>query len=182
MNISIWFYLQKKRRGNKPETTENTSLCGGVWVGRLEESIHGNKNFVRRHFIRVMTFEPCKYLTYPSTSPHSVLSAASGCLRSRIRQTHFVNMILKARLLCPFQGHHRLWIYYYVLSSSRCTLLRKAGSYLQASRSLQPGKSLPGLVVKANVGAYYWAVGSILENSENKKISCLQAPPSVQME
>lgn len=34
MNISIWFYLQKKRRGNKPETTENTSLCGGYgWVG-----------------------------------------------------------------------------------------------------------------------------------------------------
>lgn len=63
MNISIWFYLQKKCRANKP-ATENTSLWGRVWVGRVEENMFGNQTSLKRHFNRVMTSEPCKYFTY----------------------------------------------------------------------------------------------------------------------
>lgn len=53
---------------------------------------------------------------------------------------------------------------------------------LKASRTLQPGKSLLGLDVKADAPAYYWASGSVCKNRENEKITCLQAPPAVQME
>lgn len=101
MNISIWFYLQKKRRGNKPETTENTSLWGRVWLGRVEESILGNKTFVRRHFIRVVTFEPCKYLTCPKYATHLPLHTVCFLLPQVVSLQEFDRLILSIWYLKP---------------------------------------------------------------------------------